>query len=141
MKPKYPLILWTDNPAAAKPLRDAQPVKTVIRDSLMFDGSVEPAEAIAFWGATNRLQIIEAYSAHGITEVHDFPVEIAEPEYLPKPADSDATSRVELTGVEAEIAAMSDDEVRQNLEKLTGEKPHHAKKRETLITELKAALA
>lgn len=142
MKPVYPLILWTDTPADAKPLRDAQTVKTVIRDSLMWDGDPEPAEAIAFWGASRRADIIAAYAAIGTTEVHDIPFNIDEPEYLEEPIILPAPEPViEPTGIDAQIEAMSEDELRTNITALTGEKPHHAAKRETLAAKLKTAMS
>ncbi len=142
MKPKYPLILWTDTPAEAKPLRDAQAVKTVIRDALMWDGDPEPADAIAFWGASRRAEIIAAYAAMGTTEVHDIPVHIDEPEYIEEAVIVPAPEPVvEPTGIDAQIEAMSEDELRTNLTALTGEKPHHATKRETLVSKLKTAMA
>jgi len=147
--PKYQIILYSDTPVEAKAIRDAQEVKTVIRDALVFDGVPEPAEAIAFWGATNRQAIVDAYASVGVTRVYDIPFEIAEPDFLDETGStaeppvivqaSVATS--EPTALDAQIEAMSDEELRDNLEKLTGAKPHHAKKRDTLIADLKAALS
>lgn len=147
---KRRVIIWTDFPEQAVELRDEMrnaETFVVIRDSKFLDGTfVEPADVLAFCNAARKDKIINGYKAPAYRDRYALPefIDIAagsfgEPVEVPALAPLPVEEK-EPDALDAQMAAMSDEELKDTYTKLLGKAPHHAKKRDTLEKELREAV-
>lgn len=146
------ILIWTDDDEGAVPVRDQYRDlghRVSIRDARFFaPNSVEAANRLVFIGAGKRDEIIAAYrSEHyrrewGDVAITDVPLgkmgeAIAVPK-LPRAEGRAPAPTGEADALDAQTAAMSDDDLRKFVKGITGKMPKQTATREVMMKALRA---